>query len=69
VKMRDVTVAKSPGPTNPRWGRSAGQGLAPMKLHFQHVSCYVGKKRIRGENVGALVRSRAGALLEFCKFR
>jgi hypothetical protein len=32
-------VTKSLGPTDPTWGRPIGQGLAPMKLRFQHVSC------------------------------
>jgi hypothetical protein len=36
---RGDDVAKSLGSTDPRWGRQTGQGLAPMKLHFQHVSC------------------------------
>jgi hypothetical protein len=32
-------MAKSPGPTDPRWGKPVDQGLAPMKLRFQHISC------------------------------
>jgi hypothetical protein len=38
-------VAKSLGPADPRWGPanptpwSAGQGLVPMELRFEHVSC------------------------------
>jgi hypothetical protein len=36
---RGDDVAKSPGPTDPRWGWPASQGLAPMNLCFQNVSC------------------------------
>jgi hypothetical protein len=32
-------VTKSLGPTDPTWGRPISQGLVPMKLRFQHVSC------------------------------
>jgi hypothetical protein len=32
-------MAKSLGLTDPRSGRPAVQGLAPMELCFQHVSC------------------------------
>jgi hypothetical protein len=35
---RGDDVAKSPGPTDPRWDRPAGQGVVQMKLRFQHVS-------------------------------
>jgi hypothetical protein len=55
-------MAKSLGPTDPRWGRPVPllgrptRVLAPMKMCSQHVSCYVGKKRIQGGKVGAAMK-------------
>jgi hypothetical protein len=68
---RGDDMAKSRGPTDPRWGWPAGptpwpaiQGLAPMKLCFQHVSCLVSKKRIHGGKVGASMKHGLRATLD-----